>query len=117
MGQYQVCDDDPTAFTLDGAWDDSLATPEFKTGSDSVCIEDYIGIEGATAQCSQSVGANMQQKLCGNVFAFAPPESETLNGVVCDCTAPFAISVVTNAVTETASDMTTNRGNCLEWVQ
>ena len=45
--QYQVCDDDPTAFTLDGAWDDSAGPPpEFKTGSDSVCIEDYIGIEG-----------------------------------------------------------------------
>ena len=25
----------------------------------------------------------MQQKFCGNVFAFAPPESELTNGVVC----------------------------------
>jgi len=113
--QYQVCDDDPTAFTLDGIYNDQ--TPEFKTGSDSVCIEDYIGIEGATAQCSQSVGANMQQKFCGNVFAFAPPESEILNGVVCDCTAPFAISVVTDDDAEAMSMTTTNRGNCLEWVQ
>ena len=42
--QYQVCDDDPTAFTLDGLYDDQ--TPEFKTSSDSVCLNDYIGIEG-----------------------------------------------------------------------
>ena len=42
--QYQVCDDDPTAFTLDGLYDDQ--TPDFKTSSDSVCLDDYIGIEG-----------------------------------------------------------------------
>ena len=46
--QYQVCDDDPTAFTLDGTYnDDAPSGPvEFKTGGDSVCLDDYIGIEG-----------------------------------------------------------------------
>ena len=43
--QYQVCADDPDAFTLDGTYDD----PDFKTGGDSSCVDDYIGIEGTKA--------------------------------------------------------------------
>ena len=96
---YQVCAGDPDAFTLDGEYDTATPTSE----SDASCSNDYIGIEGltitlkyvfvfcikfkhlgATAQCSQSTGANMNQKFCGNVFGFGSAAGADLsNGVVC----------------------------------
>ena len=105
---YQVCPGDPNAFTLDAAYDDQAANQ--MSDADSTCINDYIGIEGlkiilililkktdavssssmflkclgATAQCSQSTGANMQQKFCGNIFAFGSiMGADVTNGVVC----------------------------------
>jgi len=111
--QYSPCAD-PNSYTLD----ELAIAAEAEVGT--LCSLDYIEIDGVGGTCDQSANAVLGSRLCGNIF-------NTLNGAnaaiavnsVCDCTAPFVVRIVTNAVLATGDGgiATTQRGICFDYMQ
>ncbi|TRY75607.1 hypothetical protein TCAL_15568 [Tigriopus californicus] len=85
---------------------------------DSACSKDYVGIEGASATCNASPGDTLFSRFCG--FAFTTDAALLINMPICDCTKPFRVDIVTDAVADvTAGTDNTrqSRGLCLEYRQ
>jgi len=92
-----------------------------KAAQDTSCTSDYIDIAGSSASCSQgSQNANgLTNRFCGGTLN-TMFEGDA-NIPICDCTAPYAVGIVTDAMTDTPDATTANilqsRGVCLEWSQ
>jgi hypothetical protein len=124
--QYQVCSD-PGSFSLSGGGQDPTDPTKLISIAESGCTNDYIDIPGSSANCNQgSQNANaLTNKYCGSILN--PTVGATVNVPICDCTAPFQVSIVTDAMTDpkdaaTAPDATTanlqqSRGVCLDYTQ
>jgi len=120
--QYQVCSD-PGSFTI-AAGATEVADPlVFKALQDTSCTSDYIDIAGSSASCSQgSQNANpLTNRFCGG--ALNVMFEGDANIPICDCTAPFMVGIVTDALTDLAppdaitANILQSRGVCLEWSQ
>jgi len=111
--EYYPCSDDD-AFTP------AMISDPLVAKFDTACFtEDYIGIEASGSLCRVSE-QNLHGRYCGNAFSTFDPAYA--HDTVCDCTAPFAIEVFTNAHSDvaTATSMPNtmlSRGVCLEWKQ
>eukprot|EP00095_Tigriopus_kingsejongensis_P006832 maker-scaffold82_size396747-snap-gene-2.33 protein:Tk06832 transcript:maker-scaffold82_size396747-snap-gene-2.33-mRNA-1 annotation:"hypothetical protein SINV_00302" len=107
--KYTVCDNVDSAFTL--------STEEEEARTDADCLLDYIGIQGGSQACEKlpSVSAN---KFCGQKLAAVDNEE---NGIVCTCSAPFAITINTDGLADDEDVDGTNdvnsRGACLRYRQ
>jgi len=108
--QYQACSDD-NSMTL-WLFDAKDATKGLADSTD--CTLDFVTIEGShDATCS----GILHNKFCGGSLNF---ETQPVNTIVCDCTAPFAVGIHTNAYVDgTDDDAATvkSRGVCLEYNQ
>ena len=129
-----LCQDEPNPFSLDSGTDG-------KAKQESDCTLDYITISGSSVSCVQGSQngnaltnkycgqklnpvkeAETNVAICGTFFIF---NTECLDTYFCilDCTAPFSVQIVTDALTDKADATTANddpnnsRGLCLEWTQ
>jgi len=110
--QYALCADETNAWGIDNL----AAGTTGKTGDD--CTQDYLVIAGASASCG---GVDLTTRLCGTTFtasAGGQAMASITTGIACDCTPPFAVGVVTNALQDTAATTAgMNRGVCLTYTQ
>ena len=75
--------------------------------TDTRCAKDFIVIDGSAATCQQhGVIGGQTDKYCGTVLNTF--NSATSNMAICDCTAPFRVGIVTDALTENADGTTAN---------
>ena len=101
-------------------------------------ITDFnICLIGVAGQCGNTDNTFLLDKLCGEIFGFVD-ENTIAAQVVCgkkcfknlicrieeitmisfsDCTAPFAVQFVTNAIAADTTGAQTQRGVCLEYKQ
>merc|ERR1712156_906867 len=118
--QYQLCSD-PGSFTIGAGAIDPADPANFKAMQDTSCTGDYIDIPCSSCACTQgSQNANsLVNKYCGG--ALNCMNEATANIPICDCTAPFQVAIVTDAMTDAGDAATANllpsRGVCLEWTQ
>jgi len=114
--RYSVCADDRSysLFTF------AIATAAMsQTGS--LCTEDWIEIAGSSETCGGPVAVN---KYCGDLLT-TDITTGVVNGIVCDCTPPFAVGIKTDNVFDAdgttanndADATTVSRGVCLNYVQ
>jgi len=129
--QYTPCDFDGTAATAMGAnagWSlDSSGTAAITVDTGSLCVDDYVNIDGAGSMCQQGQNAVTSSRLCGVVFGagIAGTIQNFAMSTACDCTSPFTVGIVTDAdATAAMTDATLNsapdvgrRGVCLEYTQ
>jgi len=107
--QYQVCGDANSM---------SLDAQTAMAQQDDLCSEDYVGIPGSSDTCNQSgnVGA-VVNRYCGQ---FLNTVINANNIAICDCTAPFTVDIVTNALPDQGAGIDNanpSRGTCLEYTQ
>jgi len=114
--EYSVCSDSDDQFSLDNevVVGDAAAitgTSCFLTDATTVASGDYITIEASGNDCNVPTNS----KYCGqklnaqNTLTFSTP--------ICDCTAPFAVGIYTDANQDTKSATIANRGVCLNYRQ
>jgi len=113
---YSLCADETDPWTLDST--DAAATG--LTGND--CTQDYLVIPGASHACGASA---LTSRICGSTFtasASGAAAAVTTN-IVCDCSPPFYVGVVTNTAADATAISTAgtqsgyNRGFCLNYNQ
>jgi len=117
--QYTVCDG--TSETLPFS---IYPNSDSKTAmSPTLCIQDYITIEGGTSVCSTGPNTGTtRSKFCGTLFSL-DLTSKTTDMPVCDCTPSFAVGVVTDALTDNKNKVNDaalgirSRGVCLNFMQ
>jgi len=71
-----------------------------KAGAGTNCVNDWITIDGAGANCGSIVGTN---KFCNDLLNY-DDDSTDASIPVCDCTAPFVVGVHTEATALTAAE-------------
>merc|ERR1712241_667598 len=119
--EYSVCSTDLDQFSLDNDGDATTAT-NAKSVVGSSCVVaatagstaftgDYIEIDGSGGTCGDTTGS----RYCGQALHVV--KDLTTSIPICDCTAPFAVRVVTDDLREAGSDKTANRGICLNYRQ
>jgi len=118
--QYQVCSDVTDPFSLA-----PKVEGESKSNIDSNCNTlDFIIISQSSGLPCQQGNNNGQthNNYCGK-FLNAGKQVDK-NSVVCDCTAPFSVDIITNAVSDVNADPAANavntkhsRGVCLDYMQ
>merc|ERR1712029_1221237 len=81
---------------------DSSGTGAITVDTGSLCLDDYINIDGAGSMCQQGKNAVTSGRLCGVVFGggIAKTIANFGESTACDCTAPFTVGVVTDAITK-----------------
>ena len=103
--QYQVCND-ANSMTL-GTRTGVAGANNGIADTDTLCTRDYLRIDGSAATCQQNgVVGGQTDRYCGtflNTFNTA-----TANIAICDCTTPFRVDIVTDALTENADGTTAN---------
>jgi len=124
--QYTPCDFDAsfttTAMGALASWSlDSSGTGAITVDTGSLCLDDYINIDGAGSMCQQGKNAVTSGRLCGVVFGggIAKTIANFGESTACDCTAPFTVGVVTDAIDEAdnSAPAVGARGICLEYTQ
>ncbi|TRY79481.1 hypothetical protein TCAL_09864 [Tigriopus californicus] len=82
---------------------------------DNNCSNDYIVIPDSSNRCQPGGGNGpLVNRYCGSVFN--PRNGELAHAIVCDCTPPFRVDVVTD-VSLDPSNAIRSRGFCLEYMQ
>ena len=109
--EYEHCDD-ASSFTSD-------STAGADNNADCV-TRDFIGIEGSGAQCVLGGSQPLFNRYCGDVLS--ADTTATLPTAVCDCTAPFAVTVHHDSLSDFGAapgDTNTaiSRGTCLTYRQ
>lgn len=106
--QYTTCTAEENAFSLD----DRLAANMAKVDSDC-STSDYVEISASSAQCGQGV---LRNRFCGTILN-SVTDADT-DGVICDCTAPFRVGIVSDAIADDgAANTPASQGICLEYTQ
>ena len=66
---------------------------------------DYVGISGSSHTCG---GFDLHSRYCGNTFATDAGQkvvdATAPRNVICDCTAPFAVEIHTDASVKTSAN-------------
>jgi len=106
--KYSICES--TAFGLY-----NVGTPDnmdfAKVGTD--CAKDYLLIEASSASGSL---ADAQNRYCGgSLNDFTAGDMTLVSQPITDCTSPFQVGIVTDALADGANDA--NAGVCLNYVQ
>jgi len=114
---YVVCDQ-VGAFSLSApsVMTDLATTKIGATGT--ACAKDFISIEGSSEICGDPVSFN---KYCGDVLSSSEAMAAPNVGI-CDCSAPFAVGITTNAADagndhDGDADLQQSRGVCLNYRQ
>lgn len=103
--EYQVCPSPiMNAFTLDVTAQTSR--------TEMTCNSDYVVIAASSATCFPNPGASLRSSYCGATLNFLQGAQ---NGIVCDCTPPFAIEIATDNMAENVASF--SRGICLNYRQ
>ena len=111
--EYSVCKDEGSfsLYTNDGT---SLLETE--------CTSDYVRIEGAASSCQAMPLAHIN-KFCGD-FLSTTTGLNAGNDIVCDCSAPFAVGISTDELSDDGTAGTANdaaaarsKGLCLNYKQ
>jgi len=110
--QYTVCSD-ANSYSLD------VLTAAAMAKIDTNCDSDFLGIDGIGLTCTAATNRVQHTKICGGIF-HAEDALEQSAVALCDCTAPYGINVVTDAMSDTAANAANtavSRGTCLEYRQ
>lgn len=112
--RYQVCEVTPGArgnaipYSLN-----IVATTDAMV--DNKCSTDFIVIPGSSNRCQPGGGfGGLVNRYCGSVFNSR--NNEKAHAIVCDCTPPFRVDVVTDALPDPSAALI-SRGFCLDYMQ
>merc|ERR1712203_1087236 len=115
--EYRECDD-TSSWTLD-VYAMPISTAASTGGT--MCTGDYLEIVGATTFCGAK---ELSGRVCGPVFtttahSTAMQTTVGIDALVCSCSPPFTVGVVTDAALDNAPITTAggNRGVCLSYTQ
>jgi len=107
--QYSLCADA-------NSWSLGMQVAD-KAATDNLCLEDYVGIPGATNNCAAGPNAPTVNAFCGQLFGTVEGMTAALTQTnICDCTAPFIVRINTDVTPDVVTDEP-NRGLCLEYKQ
>jgi len=106
--RYGLCNED-NSFSLESLKD--MAADQ-KSNEDELCLADFIRIEGSSSTCGLQ---DATERYCGHHLVDVKDGKSSVE--ICDCTAPFAVGVVTNNMPDAKSALVPNRGFCLNYVQ
>lgn len=118
--QYSLCDYTEGATINTDAWSlDTSASAVINVDTGTLCSEDYVQIDGLQSNCNAGPGQQVTSNVCGILFGGTTHTIATNQAQsVCDCSAPFNIGIVTDAIAETPeTDVTSIRGVCLDYQQ
>ena len=99
--QYSLCDYTATAAAINtDSWSlDSDAATAISVETGTLCAADFIQIDGAQSTCNAGYGAQVTSNICGLIFGAQTVTAQTVHSEsICDCSAPFSVDVVTDAI-------------------
>merc|ERR1711899_2553 len=119
--EYSVCAGEAMGFSL-SVPTDSTMVPAMAVGATAeLCTMDHIIIDGSSEVCGSAIVNN---KYCGDVLSSnrAAVVMPAVDNIICDCSSPFVVGIVTNAAAagedETATgNLQQSRGLCLDYKQ
>jgi len=115
--EYRECDD-TSSWTLDTQ---AMPISTAAATGGTMCTGDYLEIVGATTFCGAK---ELSGRVCGAVFTTTAHSTATqtsvgIDALVCSCSPPFTVGIVTDAAVDTGAITTAgaNRGACLSYTQ
>merc|ERR1719433_419294 len=119
--EYSVCAGEAMGFSL-SVPTDSLMVPAMAVGATAeLCTMDHIIIDGSSEICGSAIVNN---KYCGDVLSSnrAAVVMPAVDNIICDCSSPFVVGIVTNAAADGEDETATgnlqqSRGLCLDYKQ